>query len=125
VKRSEVDRPRLCREDGLLGGICEALATNVGLNPNGVRLLMVVGFFCAAPLVIPGYILAWVLLPKREDVEPDLTTALDFKNPEGALQKLSADFEELQKRCDAIENITASHHFQLNVEYHRKMMGPQ
>jgi phage shock protein C len=57
---------RLARsDDRWLSGVCGGIAEFAGLDPNLVRLLVVIGAVIAFPAVVIGYLIAWVLLPER------------------------------------------------------------
>ncbi len=58
--------PKLVRssDDAWLGGVCGGIAQYVGVDPNLVRLLVVIGAFFSFGTLAIAYIAAWVLMPE-------------------------------------------------------------
>lgn len=52
-------------DDKWLGGVCGGLADYTGIDPNLVRLIVVVCTLLGAGSLILAYIVAWVLMPAR------------------------------------------------------------
>jgi phage shock protein PspC (stress-responsive transcriptional regulator) len=72
-ERSEdmtVKRLYKSRSNAVLGGVCGGIGEYFDVDPTWVRLLVVlltlVGFW---PITIPGYILAWAIIPDAAAVE--------------------------------------------------------
>jgi phage shock protein PspC (stress-responsive transcriptional regulator) len=51
-------------DDAWLGGVCGGIAQYVGVDPNLVRLLVVIGAFFSFGTLAIAYIAAWVLMPE-------------------------------------------------------------
>ena len=52
-------------DDKWLGGVCGGLADYTGIDPNLVRLIVVVCTLLGAGSLIIAYVVAWVLMPSR------------------------------------------------------------
>ena len=52
-------------DDKWLGGVCGGLADYTGIDPNLVRLIVVVCTLLGAGSLIIAYVVAWVLMPAR------------------------------------------------------------
>lgn len=59
----------IVRSGGWIGGVCEALAVKVGIDPIIVRGIFIAGFLLGAPM-LAIYALAWLLLPDRVGTIP-------------------------------------------------------
>lgn len=58
---------RLTRgEDRWLGGVCSGVADYAGIDVTLVRLLSVLGTIFGLGSLVLVYLVAWVLVPKRE-----------------------------------------------------------
>lgn len=53
------------RDDRWLGGVCGGMATYFGVDPNLVRLLVVVGTVLGFGTLIIAYLAAWILVPEQ------------------------------------------------------------
>jgi phage shock protein C len=52
------------RDDRWLGGVCGGVAAYTGLDPNLVRLLVVLGTVLGAGSLLVAYVVAWILMPQ-------------------------------------------------------------
>jgi phage shock protein C len=58
----------LSNTDRKLGGVCGGIAEYMELDPTIVRLLTVVLTLITAVIpVVIGYILAWIIIPRKQD----------------------------------------------------------
>ena len=46
-----------------IGGVCAAVATYLDVDATLVRLLAVLAFFLGFGLVVPIYLIAWIVIP--------------------------------------------------------------
>lgn len=53
------------RDDRWLGGVCGGMAAYFGVDPNLVRLLVVVGTVLGFGTLIIAYLAAWILMPQE------------------------------------------------------------
>jgi len=51
-------------DDRWLGGVCGGLAAYTGLDPNLVRLLVVLGTLLGAGSLAVAYVVAWIIIPQ-------------------------------------------------------------
>ena len=60
-------RNRLYRnkDRGLIGGVCAGISDWLGLNLTALRVIVVVLAIPFTPVILIGYVLLWILLPKR------------------------------------------------------------
>ena len=52
------------QDDRWLGGVCGGVAAYAGLDPNLVRLLVVLGTIFGFGSLAIAYVVAWVLMPE-------------------------------------------------------------
>lgn len=52
------------RDDRWLSGVCGGIARYVGVDPNLVRLLVVIGTILGFGSLLVAYIAAWILMPE-------------------------------------------------------------
>lgn len=57
---------RLYRKDGVIAGVCEGLGDYFGIDPVLIRLLWVFVILFSAGLGILAYVLAAIIIPKKE-----------------------------------------------------------
>ena len=62
-------RQRLAREtrSGWLGGVCAGIARHFNTDPAFIRVGFVVACVFAWKVVVVTYVVAWILLPARQD----------------------------------------------------------
>ena len=62
-------RQRLARDTraGWLGGVCAGFARHFNTNPAFFRVGFVVAWFFAWKVAVATYVVAWILLPARQD----------------------------------------------------------
>jgi phage shock protein C len=63
------------KERGIIGGVCAGLAEYFGVRPIWVRLVFVL-LALSGGVVVPAYIVLWILLPERDDVQVSRARAL-------------------------------------------------
>jgi phage shock protein C len=55
------------RDDKWIGGVCAGIADYTGVDPNLVRLVVAVATVLGAGSLILGYLIAWFLMPARQE----------------------------------------------------------
>lgn len=114
-------------EKGMIFGVCAGLADYFGFDVTIVRVLVVLGaLFFPGPLVVVGYLVMALLLPKR--TRP-LRTALDEDeeevwrtiraDPRATLGSLRHRYRELESRLQRLEKYVTSERYQLDREFER------
>lgn len=53
------------RDDRWLGGVCGGVAHYTGLDPNLVRLLVVLGAVFGFGSLLIAYVVAWIVMPEE------------------------------------------------------------
>ena len=69
MNRLERVRARLARDrkEGWIAGVCAGVARYLNIDPSIIRVALVVGAIFAWKVVLAAYIVAWILLPKRDE----------------------------------------------------------
>ena len=114
-------------EKGMVFGVCAGLADYFGFDVTIVRVLVVLGtLFFPGPLVIVGYLIMALLLPKAAG---PARTALDDSDekvwrsiraePHATLGSLRHRYRELESRLQRLEKYVTSERYQLDREFER------
>lgn len=53
------------RDDRWIAGVCGGVGKYAGIDPNVVRLLVVVGAIFSAGTLLIAYVIAWILMPEE------------------------------------------------------------
>lgn len=56
------------REEKVIAGVCGGLGDYLGIDPVLIRIVWVVTVICAGTGIL-AYILAWILIPKEQQVQ--------------------------------------------------------
>jgi phage shock protein C len=56
-------------DDKWIGGVCGGLSEYTGVDANLIRLVVAVCTLLGAGSLIIGYVVAWILIPKRAQYE--------------------------------------------------------
>jgi len=115
----------------LLGGVCAAIARYLGFNLKVTRIITVIAFFCAMPLVIIGYLAAVFLIPSSSS--PGYDAALDTESRREARRKaelreeilrakptvdeVRKRYATLDERLARIEKYVTSSRYELDQEF--------
>ena len=54
-------------DDKWVGGVCGGIADYTGVDANLIRLIVAVATLLGAGSLILGYLVAWILMPKRQE----------------------------------------------------------
>ena len=65
------------RDDRYVAGVCGGIAEYTGVDATVVRLVLGVGTILGAGSLIVGYVVAWVLMPRRDRYDTVSVTAAD------------------------------------------------
>ncbi|MFC5677592.1 PspC domain-containing protein [Aeromicrobium endophyticum] len=65
------------RDDRWIAGVCGGIAEYTGIDATVVRLVLVVCTILGAGSLIVGYVVAWVLMPRRDRHDTVSVTAAD------------------------------------------------
>ncbi len=112
------------REDKVIAGVCGGLAERFGWEPVLVRVLAVLGvLFGLAPIAITGYIVLWMITPRRPfglaSVSPDEDAF--WRNvsdrPRVTFGNLKYTFMDLDERLRDIERKVTSDEWRLRKEF--------
>ena len=57
-------------DDRWIGGVCSGIADYTGIDANIVRLVLAICTVLGAGSLIIGYLVAWMLMPKRRPLTP-------------------------------------------------------
>lgn len=55
------------RDDKWVGGVCSGIADYTGVDANVIRLIVAVATLLGAGSLILGYLIAWILMPARQE----------------------------------------------------------
>jgi phage shock protein C len=115
----------------VLGGVCAGIARYLGFNLKVTRIITVIAFFCAMPLVIIGYLAAVFLIPSSSS--PGYDAALDTESRREARRKAALREEilrakptvdevrkryaTLDERLARIEKYVTSSRYELDQEF--------
>ena len=80
VVSAEVRRLYRSRTDRILGGVCGGLGEYLGVDSNLIRIVWVLlSFVYGAAILV--YLIAWILLPEKPEVDMKPQTALPKPQP--------------------------------------------
>src|SRR5690606_2236827 len=114
-------------EKGMVFGVCAGLADYFGFDVTVVRVLAVLGtLFFPGPLVIVGYLIMALLLPKHsrpattvlDDAEESVWRSIRAE-PHATLGSLRHRYRELESRLQRLEKYVTSERYQLDREFER------
>ncbi len=114
-------------EKGMVFGVCAGLADYFGFDVTIVRVLVVLGtLFFPGPLVIVGYLIMALLLPKQtrrartalDDGDEDVSRSIRSE-PHATLGTLRHRYRELESRLQRLEKHVTSGRYQLDREFER------
>lgn len=126
---NELQGNRLYRnsEQGMVFGVCAGLADYFGFDVTIVRVIVVLAtFFFPGPLVLVGYLVMALLLPK--DPRPARGRALEDgddlskrirSEPHATLGSLRHRYRELESRLQRLEKYVTSERYNLDREFER------
>lgn len=60
-----METKKLCRTEGMLGGVCAGIAKYLNIDPTVVRLITVAATVLTGSLFLWAYLIAWAIMPKE------------------------------------------------------------
>ena len=114
-------------EKGMIFGVCAGLADYFGFDVTIVRVLVVLGaLFFPGPLVVVGYLVMALLLPKQsgpmrtmlDEHEEEVWRSIRAE-PHATLGSLRHRYRELESRLQRLEKYVTSERYQLDREFER------
>ncbi len=129
------ERPRLTRsvEQRWIGGVCGGLAEYWGAQAWVVRLVAFIGTLFFPNLLLPAYIIAWILVPRQDDDRwrrrsrrPDVSSH-DAGAPEfggrhafrKSLRTLQRAFREIDRRIRRLEEAVTDPSYGVRREFRK------
>jgi len=78
-------------ENKMLGGVCGGLGNYFDIDPTVVRILAVISLFVSGGVAVIAYIVAWIIIPKSEEIESDekVSATSTAKSDSGAVSPWS------------------------------------
>ena len=120
---STPDRNRLYRDKdrALLAGICAGLADWMGLNLTALRVIVILLAIPFTPVMIIGYLVLWILIPKRpRNLYRDRHEAEFWqevrRSPSDSVGGLNRRFRELDDRLQRMERWLTSSEYRIDRE---------
>ena len=121
--RENTDRNRLYRdkERAILGGVCAGLADWTGVNRVGLRLVVVLLALPFTRVMVTGYLVLWLLLPKRprnlyrDDAEAEFWQEVR-RSPRDSVSQLNRRFRDLDDRLQRMETWITSSEYRIDRE---------
>lgn len=104
-----------------LGGVCAGLAEYFGFNLCVTRMLAIIAFFMAMPMVIIGYLAAVLLIPARSarsigPADPEFRRAVR-SSPARTADDIRRRFRSLDRRLARMEKYITSSRYELDREF--------
>lgn len=116
-------RNRLYRNKGrgLIGGVCAGISDWLGLNLTALRVIVVVLAIPFTPVILIGYVLLWILLPKRpinlyRDPKEEAFWKEVRRSPTDTVSGLNRRFRELDGRLQRMETWLTSSEYRIDRE---------
>jgi phage shock protein C len=116
-------RNRLYRnkDQALIGGVCAGISDWLGLNLTALRVIAVVLTIPFTPVMLIGYLVLWILLPKRplglyRDAGEEAFWSEVRRSPTDTVSTLSRRFRELDRRLQKLEAWLTSPAYRIDRE---------
>lgn len=90
-------------ENAILGGVCSGIAAYIDVDPTWVRLSFIAITFLGFGLIIPIYILLWLIIPPAATIDEKLEmhgSSVNLKSIVGEVRSRINDLRENHKCCD-------------------------
>lgn len=117
-------RLRRSRNERVLAGVCGGIGERYGWDPLVVRLITVAAFFfLAGPLILIGYILMWMIVPKAQKSLGHLPPEEEAfwrgvsDRPKTTYSGLKYSFMDLEDRLQNLEASVTSDEWRLRREF--------
>jgi phage shock protein C len=116
-------RNRLYRnkERSILGGVCAGIADWTGFNLTALRVITVLLAIPFTAVMVIGYIVLWILVPKRpinlyRDKRDEAFWQEVRRGPKDGVSRLNQRFRELDKRLQRMEAWLTSSEYRIDRE---------
>ncbi|RFF27831.1 MULTISPECIES: envelope stress response membrane protein PspC [unclassified Wenzhouxiangella] len=123
VEYERPSRNRLYRnkERSILGGVCAGIADWTGFNLTALRVITVLLALPFTAVMLIGYIVLWILLPRRpvnlyRDEHDEAFWQEVRKGPKDGVSSLNHRFRELDKRLQRMEAWLTSSEYRIDRE---------
>jgi phage shock protein C len=117
------DRNRLYRnkDRAWLGGVCAGISDWMGVNLTGLRVVTIILAIPFTPVILIGYLVLWILVPKRPvDLYRDTREEEFWRNvrrsPTDTVSSLNRRFRDLDARLQKMEAWLTSSEYRINRE---------
>ena len=112
------------KHNAKLMGVCAGIADYTGVNAMWVRLGFLVLLFTVAPILLPGYFVAGLLLSKKPphlyvDKEEQQYWQRVRQSPKRTAREIRARFRDVDRRLAAVETHYVSSNPRLTAEIER------
>jgi phage shock protein C len=112
------------RQHNVIAGVCGGLANRFGWDVAIVRIIAIASFFLfAGPLVVIGYLIAWLVTPQTPVGERPISAEEDAfwrgvsDRPKATFGTLKYTFMDLDDRLQSIERKVTSDEWRLRKEF--------
>lgn len=116
-------RNRLYRnkDRGILGGVCAGIADWTGFNLTALRIITVLLAIPFTAVIVVGYIVLWILIPKRpvnlyRDERDEEFWREVRRGPRDGVSRLNHRFRELDRRLQRMEAWLTSSEYRIDRE---------
>ncbi len=121
--RESVSRNRLYRDKdrAIIAGVCAGLADWTGVNRVGLRLVVVLLALPFTFVMVMGYLVLWLLLPRRprnlyrDDAEAEFWQEVR-RSPRDSVGQLNRRFRDLDGRLQRMEAWITSSEYRIDRE---------
>ena len=117
------NRNRLYRDKdrAIIAGVCAGLADWTGVNRNGLRLIVVLLALPFTFVMVVGYLVLWLLLPKRprdlyRDADEEEFWQEVRRSPRDSVGHLNRRFRGLDERLQRMEAWMTSSEYRIDRE---------
>ena len=112
------------KQNAKLMGVCSGIADYTGVNALWVRLGFLVLLFTIAPILLPAYFLAGILLNKKPphlyaDKEESQYWQRMRQNPKRTVREVRSKFRDIDRRLADVETFYVSNNPRLTAEIER------
>lgn len=113
-------RRRLYRDpdNKVLGGVCSGIAAYFNIDPVIVRVIFAVLPFLSFGVIIPVYIVLWIVMPEAITTSQKLEMRGEDINVSNIEKKIKEEYQDVKKRFRNIRNTQA---YQESESYIRRM----
>jgi len=119
------DRNRLYRnkDRGWIAGVCAGISDWMGINLTALRIVAIILAIPFTPVILIGYLVLWILLPKRplnlyRDAGEEAFWRNVRRSPTDTVGALNRRFRELDTRLQKMEAWLTSSEYRINRELH-------